>query len=117
MGGHSESVHACISPARAVNSFHARKQFAQRFFNPLLNSDPRTLNLPAGVIRAVVSDDEFDLDRFHDSIQGRSVLLRIAQSYPDNFAAKLRLLPCPPFLSAADGGHPPGSKAGWPGQR
>jgi len=56
-------VNAGIRPAGTVDSFDARKNFTKRFFDALLNAKSNFLNLPTGVIRSVVSDDEFEFHR------------------------------------------------------
>lgn len=60
MRHHAKRMNTRIRAAGTVNAFDGRKNFHQRFFNLLLNAQADFLNLPARIIRSVVSDSEFE---------------------------------------------------------
>ena len=65
MRHHAERVHAGVGATRTMHAGLARKKFAQGLLDLLLHAEAGFLRLPAFVIRAVVSDGQFEFERIH----------------------------------------------------
>ena len=66
MRHHAERVDPGICAAGTVDAPDARKHFAERRLDFFLHARAGFLHLPALISRAVVGDDQFEFERFHN---------------------------------------------------
>lgn len=62
MRDHAKRVHTSIGAARTMNALDRREHLSEGFFDQLLNTRPDLLDLPALVIRTVVSDQQLEFE-------------------------------------------------------
>src|SRR6266566_3865240 len=65
MRDHPEGMDAGVRAAGTVNAADGWKELGEGLFHFLLHAQAGLLHLPAGVVRAVVGDGEFDFDSVH----------------------------------------------------
>ena len=66
MSDHAERVNARVRAAGTMDALYTGEHLAERRLDFFLHAGAGLLHLPALISRAVVGDDEFEFQRFHE---------------------------------------------------